>query len=190
MISSAVVNRYANALADVVLSPGSDVQGPQAIEQLRSFDATVQGSSDLRSVLASPAIPVARKRAIIKNIAEKLELSRVVRNFVLVLSDHRRAAALAQMVEAFELLFDERLGFVRAEVKSAVELDPGQREELSGELGKLAGSKVRLRFSIEPDLIGGVAAKIGSRVYDGSVRGQLLEMRKRLSVGHDISVSQ
>jgi F-type H+-transporting ATPase subunit delta len=63
-------------------------------------------------------------------------------------------------------------------------LDPGQQEELSGQLGKLAGSKVRLRFAIEPDLIGGVAAKIGSRVYDGSVRGQLLEMRKRLSVGH------
>jgi F-type H+-transporting ATPase subunit delta len=184
MISSAVVNRYANALADVVLSSGSDVQGPEAIGQLRAFDATVQESPDLRSVLASPAIPVARKRAIIKDISQRLELSLVVRNFVLVLSDHRRSPALAQMVDAFEVLLDERLGFVRAEVKSAFELNPGQQDELSGQLSKLSGAPVRMRFTVEPDLIGGVTAKIGSRVYDGSVRGQLAEMRRRLVVSH------
>jgi F-type H+-transporting ATPase subunit delta len=184
MISSVVVNRYANALADVILSPGSDVQAPEAIVQLRAFDATVQGSPDLRSVLGSPAIPVARKRAIIKDIAHRLELASVVRNFILVLSDHRRAAGLAQMTDAFEMLLDERLGFVRADVKSAVELNPLQRDELSGHLGTVAGAPVRLRFTIDPDLIGGVTAKIGSRVYDGSVRGQLAEMRKRLAAGH------
>jgi F-type H+-transporting ATPase subunit delta len=184
MISSAVVNRYANALADVILSPGSDVGPPAAIEQLRSFDAAVQGSSDLRSVLASPAIPVARKRAIIKEIAQRLGLARTVRNFILVLSDHRRAAGLEQMVDAFELLLDERLGFVRAEVRSAFELLPAQRDELSGQLGKLAGAPVRTRFEVDPDLIGGVTAKIASRVYDGSVRGQLAEMGKRLALIH------
>ena len=184
MISSAVVNRYANALADVVLSPDSGVQPPQAVEQLRAFDNVVASSSDLRSVLASPAIPVARKRAIIKDIAQRLGLALVVRNFVLVLSDHRRAAALAQMVDAFELLLDERLGFVRAEVKSAFDLNPAQQDELSGQLSKLAGAPVRLRFAVDPELIGGVTAKIASRVYDGSVRGQLTEMRKRLAVGN------
>jgi len=183
MISSAVVNRYANALADVILSPGSDVKPPEAIGQLRAFDATVQSSSDLRSVLASPAIAVARKRAIIKDIAQRLGLARTVRNFILVLSDHRRSAALAQMVDAFEMLLDERLGFVRAEVKSAFELNSGQQDRLAGELGTLAGAPVRMRFVVDPDLIGGVTAKIGSRVYDGSVRGQLAEMRTRLTVG-------
>ncbi|MDP9052816.1 MAG: ATP synthase F1 subunit delta [Acidobacteriota bacterium] len=182
MISSAVVNRYANALADVVLSPSSDVKAAQAIEQLRAFDATVQSSGDLRSVLASPAIPVTRKRAIIKNIAGKLGMSRVVMNFVLVLSDHRRAAGLAQMVDAFELLLDERLGFVRAEVKSASELKLAEQNNLSEQLSKLAGAPVKLRFAIEPDLIGGVTAKIGSKVYDGSVRGQLAEMRRHLAM--------
>lgn len=181
MIPSAVVNRYANALADVVLSPNSDVQSPDAIAQLRAFDATVQGSPDLRSVLASPAIAVARKRAIIKEIAGKLGLARVVRNFVLVLSDHRRAAGLGQMVDAFETLLDERLGFVRAEVKSAFEMNPHQRDELTEQLGSLAGAPVRLRFAIDPDLIGGVTAKIGSKVYDGSVRGQIAGMRARLT---------
>jgi F-type H+-transporting ATPase subunit delta len=184
MISSSVVNRYANALADVVLSPSSQVKAAEAIEQLRSFDAAVLGSSDLRLVLASPAIPVARKRSIIKDIAGKLGISRVVMNFILVLSDHRRAAGLAQMVDAFELLLDERLGFVRAEVKSALELKQTEQNELSTQLSKIAGAPVKLRFAIEPELIGGVTAKIGSKVYDGSVRGQLAEMRKHLAVAH------
>jgi F-type H+-transporting ATPase subunit delta len=184
MISSAVVNRYANALADVVLAPTSDVKPAQAAEQLRSFDATVQSSSDLRAVLASPAVPMVRKRAIIKDIAGKLGMARVVTNFVLVLSDHRRSGALSQMLDAFDLLLDQRLGFVRAEVKSAFELEPGQQGALSGELSKLAGAPVKLRFQVDPGLIGGVTAKIGSRVYDGSVRGQLAEMRKRLAVTH------
>jgi len=182
MISSGVVNRYANALADVVLAPDSGVQPQQAIGQLRAFDATVQSSQDLRSVLASPAIPAARKRAVIKDIAEKLEFGRVVRNFVLVVSDHRRGSALGQIVEAFEMLLDERLGYVRAEVRSASELDGDQQSELSGQLGRLAGAPVRMRFTVEPGLIGGVTARIGSRVYDGSVRGRLAEMRKRLSL--------
>jgi F-type H+-transporting ATPase subunit delta len=182
MISSAVVNRYANALADVVLSPDSGVQPPQAIEQLRAFDDMVASSSDLRSVLASPAIPVARKRAIIKELAAKMGFATVMRNFVLVVNDHRRAAALAQIVDAFETIIDERLGFVRAEVRSATELDHNQQSELSGRLGQLAGAPVRIRFAVDPDLIGGVTARIGSTVYDGSVRGRLAGMRMRLTL--------
>src|SRR5580658_9944006 len=103
MISSGVVNRYANALVDVVLSLESGIQPAEAVEQLRSFDGAVASSSDLRSVMASPAIPAARKRAIVKDIAEKLGLSRVMRNFVLVVSDHGRSASLAQIRDAFEL---------------------------------------------------------------------------------------
>jgi len=182
MISSAVVNRYANALADVVLSANSGVQPPQAIEQLRAFDAVVGSSSDLRSVLASPAIPVARKRAIIKEIAGKLGLATIVRNFVLVVNDHRHAAAMAQIIDAFEILLDARLGFVRAEVRSAFELNGNQQGELSGKLGSLAGGRVRMRFTVDPDLIGGVTARIGSTVYDGSLRGRLASMRTRLSL--------
>lgn len=181
MISSAVVNRYANALADVVLSPGSGVEPAQALEQLRAFDAVVASSSDLRSVLASPAIPQARKRAIIRDIAERLGLSGIVRNFVLVVNDHGRAAAMAQIVEAVDLILDERLGFVRAQVRSAFELNNQQQNELAGKLGQLVGGHVRMRFAVDPYLIGGVMARIGSKVYDGSVRGQLATMRMRLS---------
>src|SRR5579862_9119569 len=100
MISSAVVNRYANALADVVLSPASDVNPHDAAAQLRAFHDAVDDSSDLRAVLASPAIPVARKRVVLKDIAGKIGASGTVRNFILVLSDHRRMAALGQVLAA------------------------------------------------------------------------------------------
>jgi len=181
MISSAVVNRYANALVDVVLAPGSDVQPHDAIEQLRAFRDAVDEAKDLRAVLAAPAVAAERKRAVLKDIAARIGASRVVRNFVLVLSDHRRAAALPQVADAVDDIFSERAGFVRAEVKSAYDLSPAQQNELSGQLGAIAGKPVKMRFAIDPELIGGITAKIGSRVYDGSVRGQLAEMGKRLS---------
>jgi F-type H+-transporting ATPase subunit delta len=181
MISTAVVNRYANALADVVLAPSSDVSPHDAARELRAVTEAVEESSDLRAVLASPAVPIARKRVVLKDIAGKLGTSRTIRNFVLVLSDHRRMGALAQVLAAVENIFDERAGFIRGDVKSAADLSSAQQNELSGQLSTLAGQPVRLHFSIDPELIGGVTAKIGSKVYDGSVRGQLAEMSKRLS---------
>ncbi|HWE00101.1 MAG TPA: ATP synthase F1 subunit delta [Bryobacteraceae bacterium] len=181
MTSTSVVNRYGSALVDVALSPNSDVKPADAVAQLRAFDAAAKESLALRHVLASPAVSAQRKRAVIRRIADGIGASRVVRNFLLVLSDHRRAGALSEVIEAFNLLLDERLGYVRAEVRSASELTGADRDRLASRLGEIAGSKVRLRFTIDPELIGGVTAKIGSTVYDGSVRGQLADLRARLS---------
>jgi F-type H+-transporting ATPase subunit delta len=181
MISTAVASRYANALADAVLAPASGLDAAQAIDQLRSFNAVYQASPDLRSVLASPAVSAARKQAVVKDIATALGVATIIRNFVLVLSDHRRVAAFGQIVEGFESALDDRLGFVRAEVRSAFALNERQREELSAELSGIAGAKMRIRFETDPELIGGVAARIGSKVYDGSVRGQLAGLRERLA---------
>lgn len=169
---------------DVVLSPGSDVQPADALAQLKAFEAAVRESPDLRNVLASPAVSAQRKRAVIRRLADRTGASRIVRNFLLVLSDHRRAGALSQVIDAFDVLLDERLGYVRAEIRSAFELTPEQRDELAKRLGRIAGSKVRLKYEIDPDLIGGVTAQIGSTVYDGSVRGQLADLRARLSSTH------
>lgn len=181
MISSAVVNRYGAALVDVVLSANSDVKPSEALAQLRAFDAAAKESPELRNILSSPSVSAQRKRAVIRRLADRIGASRVVKNFLLVLIDHRRAAALSEVIDAFDLLLDERLGYMRAEVRSASELTAEERERLADRLGTIAGSKVRLRFTIDPDLIGGVTAQIGSTVYDGSVRGQLAQLRQRLS---------
>ena len=182
MISSAVVNRYANALVDIVVGQSSGIDPALAMSQLRSFEEAVKSAPDLTIVLASPAVSTARKRLVIRRVSDALGLERIIKNFLLVLSDHRRIHALSEMIRAFNILVDERLGFLHAEVTSASELTAQQREQLSAELAKLASSQVRMKFSIDPDLIGGVTARVGSKVYDGSVRGQLSVLKQRLAV--------
>jgi len=104
-----------------------------------------------------------------------------VRNFLFVVIDRRRADLLGEMAAAFEAALDERLGVVRVEVRSAVPLDTGQQAALGQELSKVANKQVRCEFFVDPLLIGGVVARMGSTVYDGSVRTQLETLRERLT---------
>jgi len=180
MISSAIVARYASALVDVVTGRAG-MDAAQATHELRAFAAVLAGSGERRNALTSPAVSPARKRAVVGRLADQLGVAKMVRNFLLVLSDHRRLAALPQMIDSFEILLDARLGFVRAELSSAREMDEGQKAALGDELSRLTGKKVRPRFAVEPELIGGVIVRIGSTVYDGSVRGQLDSLARRLA---------
>jgi F-type H+-transporting ATPase subunit delta len=181
MTISAVATRYASALADVVTASGSGASPEQVLDQLRSFESTLRDSAALQNALLSPAVPPARKRAVIGRIADELKLSRVARNFLFVLIDHRRLAALESVLNSFEIIVDERLGFARAEVSSARELTDAQRTALSAQLERMTGKRIRMRFAVDPALIGGVVARIGSTVYDGSVRGQLDSLGRKLA---------
>ena len=180
MISTAIVSRYTSALADVVTGP-SGMDPAQAAQQLRSFEELLGGVTELRHVLESPAVAPARKRSVVGKLSDQLGIAKIPRNFLLVITDHRRLAALPQMIDAFEVQLDERLGFVRAELRSPRELEERQKAMLAEELSRLTGKKVRARFAVEPELIGGIVARIGSTVYDGSVRGQLDAMARRLA---------
>lgn len=181
MTSETIVNRYAHALADVVVAPQSEVSPADAVAQLRSFDASTSAVPELQKVLASPAVSKERKRAVIRTIASALGLSRIIVNFLLVLSDRRRWTALHEVIEALDAVLDDYLGFERARVSSAYQLTDLQREDVSRELARIAGRKVRLSVAIDPELIGGVTARVGSTVYDGSVRGRLAKMRQQLA---------
>jgi F-type H+-transporting ATPase subunit delta len=181
MTTSAVANRYANALADVVTTPGSGIRAEDILGELRSFEAALRESAALQNALTSPAVPPARKRAVVGKIADALKLSRIARNFLYVLIDHRRIAALDGVLHSFEIIVDERLGFARAEVTSARELTDAQRTAISAQLERMTGKRIRMRYGVDPSLIGGVVARIGSTVYDGSVRGQLDSLGRRLA---------
>jgi F-type H+-transporting ATPase subunit delta len=176
----AVAVRYAHALADAVVSPGSSLDARQALAELREFSSAVSNSTELRNVLLSPAVSNSKKRAVISRFAEALSLSRLVRNLLFVVIDRRRADILEEIADAFETALDERLGVVRADVKSAASLNAEQKSNLQQELSRISGKQVRCDFSIDPELIGGVVARIGSTLYDGSVRSQLEIMRERL----------
>lgn len=185
---SVVATRYARALVDVVAEPGSKTDSAAALSQLRAFEELIASSPDLRNVLLSPAVAPARKRAIVTRIIEShldsaLQPSKVVRNFIFVVIDHRRVAEFSSIVIAFEELLDERLGVVRADVFTARPLDAGQQGAMEAEISRVARRKARLKFSIDPELIGGAVARIGSTVYDGSVRGQLDRLRLKIARG-------
>ncbi len=164
------------------MGPGSALKPEDAVVQLRALDEIIQGSQELRSALLTPAIQNSRKRAVMAKLLEKAGGgSPLIRNFAYVLIDHRRIAIAGEIREAFELEIDRRLGFARAEVTSAVPLDHRVSANLETELSRLTGKRMRLRFDVNPALLGGVVARIGSTVYDGSVRGQLLQLGRKLA---------
>ncbi len=181
MTHSAVAARYADALADIVTADGSPISPQKALSELRDFEGALEASPDLRKALVTPAVPNARKKAVVGRIADLLGISRVPRNFLFVLVDRRRIASLAEIVRRFEEVLDERLGFARADVSTATRIGEEQRTALAQGLGRLTGKRIRARYAVDPALIGGVVARIGSTVYDGSVRGQLASLGRRLA---------
>jgi F-type H+-transporting ATPase subunit delta len=174
---SAVSTRYAKALVDVVTEPGSGLDPQVAMEQLRQVAALISTSDDLRNALLSPAVSPSRKRAV---IAKVVNVHVKIRNFLYVVIDHRRVHEMPSIVEAFEVLLDEHLGFVRADVSSAKPLNDQQKAALEAQLTRMAGKKAKLNFQTDPALVAGVVARVGSKVYDGSVKGQLERLRATL----------
>lgn len=177
---SVVGTRYAKALLDIVMTPGSGIDPHKALEDLRAIVSVIDSAANLKNALLSPAVSPSRKRAVIARLLEPMRVSRPVRNLVFVVIDHRRVTELDAIVNAYESLLDERLGLIRAEVTSARDLDGAQRSKLEGELSRLAHKKAKAAYAIDPSLIGGVVARIGSTVYDGSVRGELERLKVKL----------
>jgi F-type H+-transporting ATPase subunit delta len=87
-------------------------------------------------------------------------------------------------VLAFEQVLDERLGFIHAEVHSAFQLSAEQQQALSAQLARISGKQIRMKFATDPELIGGVTARVGSKLYDGSVSGHLARLRQGLAAIH------
>jgi F-type H+-transporting ATPase subunit delta len=177
---AAVASRYARALVDVVLAPNSRAEAERIRQDLRSFEEALAGSPELKSALESPAVKRARKRAVIERLAHALDVSPVARNFLLVLIDHRRTAELSGVIAAFETMVDERLGRLQVEVASARELPQPQQAALIRQLETITGKQVRLKMTIDDDLVGGLVVRLGSTVYDGSVRGRLEALGRQL----------
>jgi F-type H+-transporting ATPase subunit delta len=181
-MSLAVASRYANALADVALGSKGAIDPEAAVSQLRSLDALIHGSPDLKNIFLSPAVSSRDKGKVVWRLAESLGMNKLVRNFVHLVVRNRRANLLPQILSSFEKVLDERAGMAKVEVASALPLTDPARAGLESQLARYTGKRVRCNYSVDPSLIGGVVARIGSRVYDGSVRGQLEILRRRLSV--------
>jgi len=176
---ASVASTYARAFADVVLSEHLDAD--RSLAELRTIASLVAESSELRRVWENPAIPADQKRRVLDVIAKRDGVSMQVRNLVAVLIDHRRIHLLDPIIRQLEKELDARLGFAEAEITSARELGAAEKREFEAQVGKLTGKKVRARYGQDASLLGGAVVRVGSTIYDGSVRGQLERIREEIS---------
>ncbi len=174
---SVVAERYAAALADVAV----EHKNSETIKRnLAAFVEAFSSIAELRNALESPALNAEVKRKVIAEVAGKLGLDDAVRNFIYLVVDHRRTEILPEMEEAFLSELNERLGIVDAEVTSAHELNDDEKRQLRTVLEQRTGKKVEARFQIDGALLGGAVVRLGSTIYDGSVRDQLKRLREQL----------
>ena len=174
---SAVAQRYAAALADVAAERKN---GDAVTRDLAAFAEAFASVADLRNALESPALNAEVKRSVIEQIAVKMKIDEAVRNFIYLLVDHRRTEMLAEIQQAFREELNARMGIVEAEVTSARELSAGEKKDLTAVLERRTGKKVEARFQEDEALLGGAIVRLGSTIYDGSVREQLNRLREQL----------
>ena len=177
----AFVSRYANAFADVVTAAGLPAD---AIDrQFADFLATWDDSSELRTFFVNPAIPAAQKIAILDKLNAKLGLQKELRNLLAVLISNDRIAHVAEVAAAWRRILQEQSGIRPAEIVTARELSKDERDALEAEVAKLAGAKIDASFKLDKAILGGAVVRIGSTVYDGSVRGRLDRLKDALTAG-------
>ncbi|HZT71277.1 MAG TPA: ATP synthase F1 subunit delta [Terriglobia bacterium] len=177
-MSMAAANRYARALADV-LGPQGDFGAVS--KELDDFASVWRESSELRQVLTSPTVATEQKRKVLDAVIERLGLSVTVANFLRVLLMNYRMAMLEEVLQAFRKVANERLGIVEVQVLSAEDLTPDEQEALRARFAELTGKRVEMKFRRDANLIGGLQARVGSVVYDGSVQGYLERLRGQLT---------
>jgi len=136
-----------------------------------------------REALRRPWVKATTKRAIVLEVAARLELSPLTRNFLALVAQRRRLDVLGEIILAYRATVDEAAGRVRARVRSAAPLSDGERAGLRERLGRRLGKTVLLDTEVDPGLLGGFVAEVGSRVLDMSVAGQLAALRERIIKG-------
>jgi F-type H+-transporting ATPase subunit delta len=175
----AFVSRYAAAFADVVTAARLDTASID--RHLTDFLATWLGSAELRTFFVNPAVPNAQKVAFLDILNARLGLEKELRNLIAVLIDNDRIGHVAEVIAAYRRLLQEQLGICPAEIVTARELAGEERGRLVAEVARLAGAKIDARFKLDPAILGGTVVRIGSTVYDGSVRGRLERLKEALS---------
>ncbi len=176
---ASVASTYARAFADVVQDSHLDVQ--KAVSGLRQISGLLGESSELRRVWENPAVPAEQKRRLLDSLVQRAGIEKHVRNLVAVLIDHRRIPYLERITQQLEKELDLRLGLAEAAITSARELDDPEKRSLEAQIAKVTGKKVRAHFSLDPSLLGGAVVRVGSTIYDGSVKGQLERIKEAIS---------
>ena|SRR5215467_132539 len=176
---AAVASRYARAFVEVVvdlhIEPGQAVRELNAIAELVSTDAA------LRVVLQNPSVPKAQKLHLLDSVISLLGGSKALRNLVAVLMEHRRLGLMPEIAEKFRHELNEHLGIAEAEVSSRRELTAEEKQLLERQMAVITGKVIRATYSRDASLLGGATVRIGSTIYDGSVRGRLRKIKEQIA---------
>lgn len=173
-----IADRYANALAQSVRDPA---QLGQLRDEIGTVAALVTSSNELSGVLKSPIVSPAAKEKVMLELASRVQVSQLAKRFISVIGLHGRFSILPAIAKAISRVCDERAGIREVELSVAAPMEASLRARLETALATLTGGQVRIRERVDPAIIGGVVAKIGTTVYDGSLKAKLEQMRSRLA---------
>jgi len=173
-----MARRYASALADVVLERG---EAAEVQTELAQWEEMIQSTPNLLEVLRNPTIALDQKRTVLNKLIERAKPRQTTVNFLKVLLQNHRLTDLGEINRKFAETLDDRAGMVLATVTTARAVNEASQQQLHAKLTGLTGKKVRVDFATDPDLLGGVVTRIGSTVYDGSVRNQLQMIKEKMA---------
>jgi F-type H+-transporting ATPase subunit delta len=180
MSITTVANRYAKALADVIMERGQTLT---VADEIKAFAGLIEQSPELRDVFASPVIALERKKAVLNELLARLYFQPTTNNFLQLLLTNQRLHQIGVVRASLLRELDERAGVVSAEITTARELAAAEQTNLLHQLQTATGKQVRVQFKIDPEIIGGVVTRIGSLIYDGSIKNQLALMQQQLAKG-------
>lgn len=180
MSITTVANRYAKALADVIMERGQTLT---VADEITAFSQLLAHNPELRDVFASPVIALERKKAVLSEILGRMQLKPTTNNFLQLLLTNQRLHHIDVVRTSLLRELDDRAGVVSADVTTARALVANEQEHLLNQLETATGKKVRVNFKIDAEIIGGVVTRVGSVIYDGSIKNQLALMKQQLSKG-------
>jgi F-type H+-transporting ATPase subunit delta len=178
MTNRTAATRYARALLDVAIKEKGDLQAIEA--QLAEFVDLFKQYPALEKVMLNPAVPVPRKRAAIAELTQRATLTPVLAKLIALLADRDRLVLLPDLLSAYRERLLDHLHVIRADVTTAVALPADRAKAVEQSLARMTGRTVTVTTRVDPAIIGGVVARIGSTVYDGSVARQLQRMKEKL----------
>ncbi|HZE73532.1 MAG TPA: ATP synthase F1 subunit delta [Pyrinomonadaceae bacterium] len=173
-----IARRYATALADVVTERA---EAKEVHAELKGWEEMLVQSPQLREVFANPTISYDQKRRVLSELIARTKVRPTTANFLQLLLKNHRLTELAEINRRLELVLDERAGIVAADVLTARPISDDIRQTIRGKLRGLTGKEVRVNFQTDSDIIGGLVTRIGSTVYDGSIRTQLELLSAKLA---------
>jgi F-type H+-transporting ATPase subunit delta len=172
----------ARPYSKAVLAVAGSTEAAVAVrDELAAFAALQRESRELAAAFANPGVPLDVKRRVLDGVAERMGLSDLGRRVLRALADRHRLGRVDEVVAGLTERLNERLGIAVAEVTTAEQLGDDDRRELLRVLEQKTGMRVELRVSVEPRLLAGFVARVGSHRFDGSLRGQLDRLGKELA---------